>query len=96
MKFEEELVCLFVMNKFVLFWFSSEVGRAGFEPATIRFLQFGLHVRLVGWVTPTLGRYLQRLRQLKLLGLGWLGSSTKLSYRPTEVSKIGASDLCFS
>jgi hypothetical protein len=47
-------------------------------------------------VTPTMGRYLQRLRQLKFLGLGWLGSSTKLSYRPTEVSKIGASDLCFS
>jgi hypothetical protein len=35
------------------------VGRAGFEPATVRFL----HVSLVGWVIPTVGRHLQRLRQ---------------------------------
>ncbi len=35
------------------------VGRAGFEPATIRFLR----VSLVGWATPTVGRHLQRLRQ---------------------------------
>jgi len=35
------------------------VGRAGFEPATVRFLR----VSLVGWVIPTFGRHLQRLRQ---------------------------------
>ncbi len=35
------------------------VGRAGFEPATVRFLR----VSLVGWVIPTVGRHLQRLRQ---------------------------------
>ena len=55
----------------------SLVGRAGFEPATVRFL----HVSLVGWVTPTMGRHLQRLRQPNLI-LNWLGSSARLSYRP--------------
>ena len=54
------------------------VGRAGFEPATIRYLR----VRLVGWLTPTFGRRLQRLRQLKSFDLRWLGSSARLSYRP--------------
>lgn len=41
------------------------VGRAGIEPATLRFLL----VRLIGWVTPTIGRCLQRLRQLILFRL---------------------------
>jgi len=53
------------------------------SPATVRFL---LVVRSVGWVTLTIGKCLQRLRQLKL-SLGWLGSSTKLSYRPTDSFK---------
>ena len=39
------------------------VGRAGFEPATVRFL----HVACTGWVMPTMGGLLQRLRQLSLL-----------------------------
>ena len=41
------------------------VGRAGFEPATLR----SLRVRLVGWVTPTGGGRLQRLRQPNFLDL---------------------------
>jgi len=60
------------------------VGRAGFEPATLRFLHS--NVRLVGWVTPTRtanAAYGGRLQHLRLLvAASRLGSSTKLSYRP--------------
>jgi hypothetical protein len=45
------------------FLLKNMVGRAGFEPATLRFL----HVRLEGWVTPTTGGHLQRLRPLARL-----------------------------
>ena len=61
------------------------VGRAGFGPATLRFLR----VCPAGWVTPTCGRRLQRLRRLfALLSIRRLGSSTRLSYRPTEKARI--------
>ena len=65
--------------KHVKSWFfgCSLVGRAGFEPATVRFLR----VSLVGWVIPTVGRHLQHLRQ-PMIVLSWLGSSARLSYRP--------------
>jgi len=78
--------------KFQLPWWQLLVGRAGFEPATLRFL----HVSLVGWVTPTTGRHLQRLRQLKSSDLGWLGSSARLSYRPTEFLRWTKNDLYVS
>src|SRR4030042_2293888 len=48
-----------LFNIKTIFEASNLVGRAGFEPATLRFLL----VSPARWVTPTVGRHLQRLRQ---------------------------------
>jgi hypothetical protein len=64
------------------------VGRAGFEPATVRFLLSPWQAR----VMPTVGGLLQRLRQLGVAS--WLGSSARLSYLPTKTNRIGLGDLC--
>ena len=63
------------------------VGRAGFEPATHRFLRsdaYFLVVCLIGWVT--LHETVEVYSVFVTVGLNarWLGSSTKLSYRPTK------------
>jgi hypothetical protein len=49
-------------------------------------------VRLSGWAMPTMGGLLQRLRQLSIASR--LGSSARLSYRPTKTIRIRLKDLC--
>jgi hypothetical protein len=49
-------------------------------------------VRLSGWVMPTMGGLLQRLRPLALASK--LGSSARLSYRPTKIPRMKQKNLC--
>jgi hypothetical protein len=49
-------------------------------------------VAWAGWVMPTMGRLLQHLRKLALASK--LGSSARLSYRPTKSIRMKRKDLC--
>ena len=68
------------------------VGRAGFEPATIRFLR----VSLVGWVIPTVGGRLQHLRQLGSASSVLTRKLCQAELPPGRICKMNRSNLCVS